>query len=170
MESTEGMLFRFTFSCIAILDLNISSLIVLSTFQHFFGGAMSVFTTRALLNSVGVSQSRATSGAVAINWILKVKCSFRCWCRYPVLLVIWLLSWQFYCLLLLQDGAGRVGKMLFARQGKKFDCDLKQVEYLKPIVCSGSAFVLFCFSRLIEIKICYSSAFLAISWWNWELE
>jgi predicted oxidoreductase len=42
--------------------------------KHFFGGAMSVFTTRALLNSVGVSQSRATSGAVAINWILKVKC------------------------------------------------------------------------------------------------
>jgi len=27
----------------------------------------------------------------------------------------------------LQDGAGRVGKMLFARQGKKFDYDLKQV-------------------------------------------
>ncbi|KAF2320309.1 hypothetical protein GH714_027069 [Hevea brasiliensis] len=26
----------------------------------------------------------------------------------------------------LKDGAGRVGKMLFARQGKKFDCDLKQ--------------------------------------------
>jgi hypothetical protein len=26
-----------------------------------------------------------------------------------------------------QDGAGRVGKMLFARQGKKFDYDLKQV-------------------------------------------
>lgn len=34
---------------------------------------MGVFTTRTLLNSVGVSQSRATSGAVAINWILKVK-------------------------------------------------------------------------------------------------
>jgi hypothetical protein len=49
---------------------------------------MSVFTTRALLNSVGVSQSRATSGAVAINWILKVKCSFHCWCCYPVLSVI----------------------------------------------------------------------------------
>jgi hypothetical protein len=29
--------------------------------------------------------------------------------------------------LLLQDGAGRVGKMLFARQGKKFDNDVKQV-------------------------------------------
>jgi hypothetical protein len=32
--------------------------------------------------------------------------------------------------LLLQDGAGRVGKMLFARQGKKFDYDLKQVHIL----------------------------------------
>lgn len=30
-------------------------------------------------------------------------------------------------MLCLQDGAGRVGKMLFARQGKKFDYDLKQV-------------------------------------------
>jgi hypothetical protein len=33
--------------------------------------------------------------------------------------------------LLLQDGAGRVGKMLFARQGKKFDNDLKQVKHMK---------------------------------------
>ncbi|KAK4745123.1 hypothetical protein SAY87_011435 [Trapa incisa] len=64
--------------------------------KHFFGGAMGVFTTQTLLNSVGVSKSRAASGAVAINWILK-------------------------------DGAGRVGKMLFARQGKKFDYDLKQL-------------------------------------------
>ncbi|KAK4804223.1 hypothetical protein SAY86_004040 [Trapa natans] len=64
--------------------------------KHFFGGAMGVFTTQTLLNSVGVSKKRATSGAVAINWILK-------------------------------DGAGRVGKMLFARQGKKFDYDLKQL-------------------------------------------
>jgi hypothetical protein len=40
-------------------------------FQHFFGGAMGVFTTRTLLNSVGVSQSKAVPGAVAINWILK---------------------------------------------------------------------------------------------------
>uniref|UniRef100_A0A0D9WGL9 Protein root UVB sensitive 6 n=1 Tax=Leersia perrieri TaxID=77586 RepID=A0A0D9WGL9_9ORYZ len=39
--------------------------------KHFFGGAMGVFTTRTLLNSLGVAQSRATSGAVAINWILK---------------------------------------------------------------------------------------------------
>jgi len=32
---------------------------------------MGVFTTRTLLNSVGVSQSKAVPGAVAINWILK---------------------------------------------------------------------------------------------------
>ncbi|RLN27820.1 uncharacterized protein C2845_PM05G37710 [Panicum miliaceum] len=68
--------------------------------KHFFGGAMGVFTTRTLLNSVGVSQSRAVPGAVAINWILKAS-----------------------------DGAGRVGKMLFARQGKKFDYDLKQLRF-----------------------------------------
>ncbi|XP_050210535.1 protein root UVB sensitive 6 [Mercurialis annua] len=30
---------------------------------------------------------------------------------------------------ILKDGAGRVGKMLFARQGKKFDCDLKQLRF-----------------------------------------
>ncbi|XP_058089963.1 protein root UVB sensitive 6-like [Magnolia sinica] len=66
--------------------------------KHFFGGAMGVFTTQTLLNSVGMSRNRATSGAVAINWILK-------------------------------DGAGRVGKMLFARQGKKFDYDLKQLRF-----------------------------------------
>ncbi|WOK94548.1 protein root UVB sensitive 6-like isoform X1 [Canna indica] len=66
--------------------------------KHFFGGAMGVFTTQTLLSSVGISKNRATSGAVAINWILK-------------------------------DGAGRVGKMLFARQGKKFDYDLKQLRF-----------------------------------------
>jgi hypothetical protein len=33
---------------------------------------MGVFTTRTLLSSVGVSQSKATPGAIAINWILKV--------------------------------------------------------------------------------------------------
>ncbi|KAG8645914.1 hypothetical protein MANES_10G106100v8 [Manihot esculenta] len=66
--------------------------------KHFFGGAMGVFTTKALLSSVGASESKAISGAVAINWILK-------------------------------DGAGRVGKMLFARQGKKFDYDLKQMRF-----------------------------------------
>ncbi|KAM7470236.1 hypothetical protein LguiA_008419 [Lonicera macranthoides] len=66
--------------------------------KHFFGGAMGVFTTQTLLNSVGVSRNQAVPGAVAINWILK-------------------------------DGAGRVGKMLFARQGRKFDYDLKQLRF-----------------------------------------
>lgn len=66
--------------------------------KHFFGGAMGVFTTQALLSSVGVSNHKTMQGAVAINWILK-------------------------------DGAGRVGKMLFARQGKKFDYDLKQLRF-----------------------------------------
>ena len=33
---------------------------------------MGVFTTQTLLSSVGVSKNRATPGAVAINWILKV--------------------------------------------------------------------------------------------------
>ncbi|CAO1942556.1 unnamed protein product [Urochloa humidicola] len=71
--------------------------------KHFFGGAMGVFTTRTLLSSVGVSQSKATPGAIAINWILK-------------------------------DGAGRVGKMLFARQGKKFDYDLKQLRFSSDLL------------------------------------
>jgi len=64
---------------------------------------MGVFTTRTLLSSVGVSQSKATPGAIAINWILK-------------------------------DGAGRVGKMLFARQGKKFDYDLKQLRFSSDLL------------------------------------
>ncbi|XP_022724337.1 protein root UVB sensitive 6-like [Durio zibethinus] len=66
--------------------------------KYFFGGAMSVFTTKTLLSSVGVSRNRTTPAAVAINWILK-------------------------------DGAGRFGKMLFSRQGKKFDYDLKQLRF-----------------------------------------
>ncbi|PWZ09352.1 Protein root UVB sensitive 6 [Zea mays] len=71
--------------------------------KHFFGGAMGVFTTRTLLGSVGVSQSKVIPGAIAINWILK-------------------------------DGAGRVGKMLFARQGKKFDNDLKQLRFSSDLL------------------------------------
>jgi hypothetical protein len=42
---------------------------------------MGVFTTRTLLSSVGVSQSKATPGAIAINWILKVESS--CYSRAP---------------------------------------------------------------------------------------
>lgn len=61
--------------------------------QHFFGGAIGVFTTQSLLHALGVSSRGANS--LAINWVIK-------------------------------DGAGRIGKLLFARKGKKFDCDLKQ--------------------------------------------
>ncbi|PIN13835.1 hypothetical protein CDL12_13541 [Handroanthus impetiginosus] len=76
--------------------------------KHFFGGAMGVFTTQALLNSAGVSRSRSAPGAVAINWILK-------------------------------DGAGRVGKMLFSRQGKKFDYDLKQLRFTGDLLLEFGA-------------------------------
>ncbi|KAK1370557.1 protein root UVB sensitive 6 [Heracleum sosnowskyi] len=78
--------------------------------KHFFGGAMSVFTTQTLLNSVGVSRNRSTPGAVAINWILK-------------------------------DGAGRVGKMLYSRQGKKFDYDLKQLRFAGDLLMELGAAV-----------------------------
>uniref|UniRef100_A0A6N2K7D4 Protein root UVB sensitive 6 n=1 Tax=Salix viminalis TaxID=40686 RepID=A0A6N2K7D4_SALVM len=78
--------------------------------KHFFGGAMGVFTTKTLLNSVGVSKSQAIPGAVAINWILK-------------------------------DGAGRVGKMLYARQGKKFDYDLKQLRFAGDLLMELGAAV-----------------------------
>ncbi|KAJ3678109.1 hypothetical protein LUZ60_001912 [Juncus effusus] len=70
--------------------------------KHFFGGAMGVLTTQALLRSIGVCQ-KAAPGAVAINWILK-------------------------------DGAGRVGKMIFSRQGKKFDYDLKQLRFAADLL------------------------------------
>ncbi|KAM7474494.1 hypothetical protein LguiB_021737 [Lonicera macranthoides] len=104
--------------------------------KHFFGGAMGVFTTQTLLNSVGVSRNQAVPGAVAINWILKI--------------LVWLIILtsgyvieflvdktsdgnQFFgalaFLLIVGDGAGRVGKMLFARQGRKFDYDLKQLRF-----------------------------------------
>lgn len=36
---------------------------------------MGVFTTQTLLNSVGVARNKATPGAIAINWILKVTVS-----------------------------------------------------------------------------------------------
>ncbi|KAJ6928221.1 hypothetical protein NC651_012047 [Populus alba x Populus x berolinensis] len=68
------------------------------------------FTTKTLLNSVGVSKSQAIPGAVAINWILK-------------------------------DGAGRVGKMLYARQGKKFDYDLKQLRFAGDLLMELGAAV-----------------------------
>lgn len=40
--------------------------------QYFFGGAMSVFTTRSLLHALGVSRGTSASSAVAVNWAIKV--------------------------------------------------------------------------------------------------
>lgn len=39
--------------------------------QYFFGGALSLFTTKALLTSVGIKRGAGTSAA-AINWVVKV--------------------------------------------------------------------------------------------------
>jgi hypothetical protein len=65
--------FHFTVYFVLKICLILNVLLIKPFFalQHFFGGAMGVFTTRTLLNSVGVSQSKAVPGAVAINWILK---------------------------------------------------------------------------------------------------
>ena len=44
----------------------------------------------------------------------------------------------------LQDGAGRLGKMLFARRGKKFDCDLKQMRFLSSMLMEVGAAMELC--------------------------
>eukprot|EP00898_Chlorokybus_atmophyticus_P002040 jgi/Chlat1/2837/Chrsp191S02996 len=80
--------------------------------QYLFGGALSVFTTRALLSAVGAPNRghAPAAAAVAVNWAIK-------------------------------DGAGRLGKMLFARQGKKFDCELKQFRFAGNVLMMGGASV-----------------------------
>ncbi|CAH9133818.1 unnamed protein product [Cuscuta epithymum] len=42
---------------------------------------------------------------------------------------------------ILKDGAGRVGKMIFARQGKKFDYDLKQLRFAGDLLMQLGAAV-----------------------------
>eukprot|EP00250_Pteridium_aquilinum_P024343 c2894_g1_i1 orf=227-2017(+) len=78
--------------------------------KYLFGGAMSVFTTRSLLQAVGVSHHGAASTAMAVNWVIK-------------------------------DGAGRVGKLLFARHGKKFDYDMKQLRFTGDLLMELGAAV-----------------------------
>eukprot|EP01018_Ginkgo_biloba_P036125 Gb_26525 [translate_table: standard] len=41
----------------------------------------------------------------------------------------------------IKDGAGRIGKLLFARKGKKFDCDLKQLRFAGHILMEVGALV-----------------------------
>ena len=65
----------FHFFFLSFFDSELVALILMSLFgymQYFFGGAMSVFTTRSLLHALGVSRGSATSSAVAVNWVIKV--------------------------------------------------------------------------------------------------
>ena len=39
--------------------------------QYFFGGAISVFTTQALIQSVGVSAGQAAASSAALRWVVK---------------------------------------------------------------------------------------------------
>lgn len=39
--------------------------------QYFFGGAMSVFTTRCLLRSLNIANRSSGEAAAAINWVVK---------------------------------------------------------------------------------------------------
>ena len=69
---------------------------------------MSVFTTRSLLASLGVSNRHSGEAAAAINWVLK-------------------------------DGAGRMGRFLFARWGRQLDCELKQFRLGGDILMEAGA-------------------------------
>ncbi|KAI8464617.1 MAG: vitamin B6 photo-protection and homoeostasis-domain-containing protein [Monoraphidium minutum] len=75
--------------------------------QYFFGGAMSVFTTKCLLGALGVGR-HSGEAAAAINWVLK-------------------------------DGAGRLGRFLFARWGRELDCELKQFRLAGDILMECGA-------------------------------
>lgn len=79
--------------------------------KYLFGGAMSVFTTRSLLHAVGVS-SRQGAASTAMA-----------------------VNW------VIKDGAGRVGKLLFARHGKKFDYDMKQLRFTGDLLMELGAAV-----------------------------
>eukprot|EP00878_Enallax_costatus_P016994 GHUV01017842.1.p1 GENE.GHUV01017842.1~~GHUV01017842.1.p1 ORF type:complete len:446 (+),score=164.94 GHUV01017842.1:1291-2628(+) len=76
--------------------------------QYFFGGAMSVFTTKCLLTSLGVAGRHSGEAAAAINWVLK-------------------------------DGAGRLGRFLFARWGRELDCELKQFRLAGDLLMEAGA-------------------------------
>jgi Vitamin B6 photo-protection and homoeostasis len=80
--------------------------------QYFFGGAISVFTTKALLTSIGIKRNAGASAA-AINWVVK-------------------------------DGAGRVGRFVFARWGHQLDCELKQFRLLGDGLLEAGAVLELC--------------------------
>ncbi|CAI5500096.1 unnamed protein product [Closterium sp. Naga37s-1] len=107
----------------ALVEFNVAKFPSLLTlppcypYQYFFGGAMGVFTTRSLLHALGVSRGAGGGGAAA-----------------SALAVNWVLK----------DGAGRLGKMLFARHGKRFDCDLKQMRFLSNMLLDFGCCVELC--------------------------
>lgn len=76
--------------------------------QYFFGGAMSVFTTKSLISAIGFAGKHSGEAAAAINWVLK-------------------------------DGAGRLGRLLFARWGRELDCELKQFRLLGDVLMEMGA-------------------------------
>ena len=76
--------------------------------QYFFGGALSVLTTRSLLKSLGVANKHSGEAAAAINWVVK-------------------------------DGAGRMGRFLFARWGRNLDCELKQFRLAGDLLMEAGA-------------------------------
>lgn len=57
---------------------------------------MGVFTTQTLLSSVGVSRNRVAPGAVAINWILKVRMTLICFIVYVLQIELYLLVFPVY--------------------------------------------------------------------------
>lgn len=66
---------------------------------------------------------------------------------------------------LLQDGAGRIGKMIFARQGKKFDYDLKQVRLFLVIL----NFACYFSNKFSNFNSYSSFDLLVIFLWSWVL-
>eukprot|EP01025_Chloroclados_australasicus_P059954 TRINITY_DN7628_c0_g1_i10.p2 TRINITY_DN7628_c0_g1~~TRINITY_DN7628_c0_g1_i10.p2 ORF type:complete len:471 (+),score=68.99 TRINITY_DN7628_c0_g1_i10:186-1598(+) len=76
--------------------------------QYFFGGTISVFTTRCLLTALGLKSRRAGEAAAAINWVVK-------------------------------DGAGRLGRLLFARWGAALDSELKQFRLFGDFLMESGA-------------------------------
>lgn len=138
--------------------------------QYFFGGALSLFTTKALLTSVGIKRGAGASAA-AINWVVKVvfhalllplwmcacPCSYLCGHQEPVRVLIVgsracsHVSWFFTesnrtrgLVNYMQDGAGRLGRFLFARWGHQLDCELKQFRLLGDLLMETGAVLELC--------------------------
>ena len=92
--------------------------------QYLFGGAMGVFTTRSLLAAVGASRGIRGKSVNAGGAASQSSAA-------AAMAVNWVIK----------DGAGRLGKMLFARQGRRFDCELKQFRWAGNLLMVAGASV-----------------------------